>query len=94
MTRTGINRVSLFLPLAFSAVAFVVVMANIAAGVGPQPDETSSAHLWQLLIVLQLPFVLLFLATAEWRTMSPALLFGLQLAAIGGACIPVWLAGF
>ena len=94
MTRARINRVLLILPLMFSAIAFAVVIANIAAGVPPQPDENASAHIWQLLMIAQLPLVLLFLVTADWRTWSPALLFGLQLAAIAAACVPVWLAGY
>ena len=94
MTRADINRALLILPLMFSGIAFAVVIANVAAGVPPQADENASAHIWQLLMVAQLPLVLVFLATADWRTWTPALLFGLQLAAIAAACAPVWLAGY
>ena len=94
MTRAGIRRVSFILPLVFSAIAFAVVITNVAAGVPPQPDENASAHIWQLLMITQLPLVVLFLVTADWRTWSPAILFGVQLVAIAAACIPVWLAGY
>ena len=94
MTRADVNRASLVLPLLFSLLAVVVVVANIVAGVQPQPDENASAHIWQLLIIAQLPFMAVFMTTAKWRTWSPALLFGAQLAAMGIACVPVWLAGY
>ena len=94
MTSARLNRVAAILPLTFSALAFAIVMTNVLSGVPPQPDETASAHLWQALIVLQLPLILVFAATANWRTASPALLIGAQFLGIAIACIPVWLAGY
>ena len=32
-----------------------------------QPDEGAAAHIFQLLIVAQVPMIVLFLATADWR---------------------------
>ena len=58
MTRTRLNRVTAILPLVFSALAFAIVMANLLSGVGPQRDETASAHLWQALMLVQLPLIL------------------------------------
>lgn len=94
MTRSTVNRITLILPLVLSAFAFALVMANVLSGVPPQPDENASAHIWQLLMAAQLPLVILFLATADWRSRSPALLFGMQVAAIAAACVPVWLASY
>ena len=94
MTRARLNRVSAIVPLIFSALAFAIVMANVLAGIAPQPDETTSAHLWQTLMLLQLPLILVFAATANWRTASPPLLIGAQLLGIATACTPVWLAGY
>ena len=94
MTRSTVNRITLVLPLVLSALAFALVMTNILLGVPPQPDENTSAHIWQLLMAAQLPLVVLFLVTAEWRSWSPALLFGTQVAAIVAACFPVWAAGY
>lgn len=94
MTRTQVNRVAGILPLVFSGLAFVVVIANVIAGVPPQPDEDASAHLWQLLMAAQLPLLLIFVVTADWRKRSTALLISAQLFAIGLACFPVWLAGY
>ena len=95
MTETRINRISVWVPLLCSGLAFAIVLANIIARVPPQPDENSSAHLWQLLMVAQLPFVALFLVTADWQRWQRSLtIAALQFAAIAAAAIPVWLAGY
>jgi len=94
MSGTRLNSVAALLPLVFSVLAFAIVMANVLAGVAPQPDETTSAHLWQALMLLQLPLILVFAATADWRMASPVLLIGAQLLGIGIACTPVWLSGY
>ncbi len=94
MTRSRVNRLSLALPLLLSALAFGLVVANIVAGTPPQADENGSAHIWQLLMGAQLPLVILFIATADWRSRTPALLVAAQLAAIALACLPVWVAGY
>ena len=94
MTRAQINRFTGLVALLLSLLAFAIVMANIFAGVPPQPDENASAHLWQLLMASQLPLILLFIATADWRSRASALLLGLQLLGIALACLPVWLAGY
>ena len=92
--RARINRITAILPLVISALAFGIVIANILAGVPPKPDEDLSAHLWQLLMAGQLPLILVFLVSADWRRWSTALILGAQLAAIAAACVPVWLAGY
>jgi len=94
MTSAQVNRVTATLPLVCSGLALVVVVAAIATGVRPQPDEGAIAHLWQLLMAAQLPLILLFLITADWRTRRPLLLLGLQVTAIALACLPVWLTGY
>lgn len=94
MTQARLNRIAFVLPLIFSAIALAIVIGNIVAGVPPQPDETASAHLWQLLMVVQLPIIIAFLVTADWRSWSPAVRLSLQLATFAAACIPVWLAGY
>ena len=94
MTHARFNRIAAVVPVAFSAIAFAIVIANILLGTPPQPDENASAHLWQLLMIAQLPFILLFAATADWRRRTPALVIALQLFGIALACLPVWLAGY
>lgn len=71
MTRAGVNRVASVAPLILSAVAFAIVMANFIARVPPQPDEKASAHIWQLLMVGQLPITVTFLGTSDWRVDQP-----------------------
>ena len=94
MTQPGVNRVTSVAPLIFSAIAFAIVVANIIARVPPQPDENASAHVWQLLMVGQLPIIAAFLATSDWRDRSTKLILAAQLAAFTAAAVPVWLAGY
>ncbi len=94
MTRAILNRLSLIVPLVFSAAALLIVLANILAGVPPQTDENASAHLFQILIALQAPIIAFFLLSADWRSSRPLLLLGLQLAAIAIALLPIWAAGY
>ena len=94
MTQARINRLSFVTPLVFSTIAFLLVMANIAAAVPPQQDENASAHIWQLLMILQMPLIIIFLVTADWRSSSPGYRFAAQVGAFVIACLPVWLAGY
>ena len=94
MNRAGIIRVTGVAPLVCSALAFAIVMANVIAGVPPQPDENASVHLWQLLMAVQFPLILLFVATADWRSRWTVLLVLAQVGGIALAALPVWLAGY
>jgi hypothetical protein len=93
-SRTRTYRTALAASLVVSALALAVVLANIFAGVGPQHDETASAHLWQLLMGIQLPLVAITIAAADWRRRATIPLIGLQILAIFAAALPVWLAGY
>ena len=58
-------------------------------------DEGWQAHLFQLLVVLQVPIVVLFAATANWKQPSRTLLvLGLQIAAWCAALGALYVAGF
>jgi hypothetical protein len=81
-------------PLVLSALAFAVVMANVIAGVPPQPDEDASAHIWQLMMVTNVLLIFAFAATADWRRRRAPLVLGAQILGIAIACLPVWLAGY
>lgn len=61
------NRILMAAPVMCSLIALAIVVGNVAAGVPPQPDEGTSAHLFQLLIAVQFPLVIGFAATAEWN---------------------------
>ena len=85
-----------FLPLVMSSVALLLVLAHVAAvGVQPQADEGAAAHLWQLLMVTQLPFIAY--SGIRWVPLAPkhgltVLLTQLAFALVAAA--PVLLLGF
>ena len=80
-----------FLPLAMSlgALATVAIAAIVAAQhgghLGGEKDEGSAAHMWQLLMTVQIPIVLWF--AAKWLRRAPQASFSV-LALQAGA----WLA--
>ena len=93
--RRGINRILMVLPILFSLLALALVLGNVAAGVPPQQDEGTSAHLFQLLIAAQLPLVLLFLATSDWmRPMRLFLALTVQALAVAAALGSLAWAGY
>ena len=88
-----IRRPSAFLPLAMSLGALAAVLIFlILHGPAPQPDEGAAAHIWQTLMVCQLPIIGFF--AIRWIPRSPrqALpILGLQFAAALAAAAPVFL---
>ena len=62
-----INRILMIAPVVCSLIALGLVVGNVAAGVPPQADEGTAAHLFQLLMVAQIPLVIGFVATANWK---------------------------
>jgi hypothetical protein len=59
---------------------------------GGLKDEGAAAHLWRLLIVLQVPLIAAFLFTSDWRRPGEvAKTLVLQIAALGLAIAPVAL---
>jgi uncharacterized membrane protein HdeD (DUF308 family) len=86
---------SAFMPMAMSLTALAVVLGNIAVfGVVHEADEGAAAHIWQLLMAGQLPFLVYFLI--RWLPRVPrqtlyvlALQFGAALAALA----PVYILG-
>ncbi len=63
-----INHVSSRVIMVLSVIALLAVLSGYFQP--PQPDEGSAAHIFQLCIVLLVPSVLLFLATADWKQPS------------------------
>jgi dihydrodipicolinate synthase/N-acetylneuraminate lyase len=84
---------SAFLPVAMSLGALAVVIAQIVfVGVARQPDEGTAAHLWQILMAVQLPIIVYFAIRYLPRNpRSAALILALQVLAIIAACAPVYL---
>ena len=93
---TMLKQPSASLPLALSFAAIVTVLVHVVLfGVGRQVDEGMAAHLWQLLMVGQVPIIAFF--AIKWLPQSPkpALqVLALQLCAAITACAPVFLLGF
>ena len=70
MNRQKINRICATAPLILSWTACVWVLGNVAGGIPAAHaggDEGLGFHIFWLLILAQMPFVLGYLATAEWN---------------------------
>lgn len=68
MLRARVHSILGWTPVGLSLAAFLVVVVALATGwERGLTDEGLAAHLWQLLIVLQLPLFIAFVATAERR---------------------------
>jgi triacylglycerol esterase/lipase EstA (alpha/beta hydrolase family) len=90
---TMMKRPSAFLPVAMSLGALATVFLQIALhGTAPQADEGAAAHIWQLLMAGQVPFVLFF--AARWVAESPRQaepILAVQVGAALAATAPVFL---
>ena len=93
--RVLFRRASAFVPLALSLAALVVVAIQVGLhGAAHEPDEGAAAHLWQLLMAGQVPFVGLF--AVKWLPRTPRralMVLACQLAAAICAAAPVFLLG-
>ena len=82
-----------FGPVAMSLAALLVVVVRIAIiGTGPEPDEGTAAHLWQLLMAGQVPVIAYFAIKWLPRAPGPALAV-LVMQGVAGlmAAAPVFL---
>jgi hypothetical protein len=88
----AIKRPSAFLPVAMSVAALATVLLYLASfGPSSQPDEGAAAHIWQLLMVGQLPIIAFFAIKWLPRTPKAALaVLALQAGAALAALAPVW----
>ncbi len=87
-----LKRPSALIPVAMSVAALATVIGYAAMfGIARQADEGTAAHVWQLLMVGQVPvvafFVIRWLLTAP-RKAVPVLV--LQVGAVLAAMFPVW----
>jgi len=70
MNEPTIRQPAVFLPLVMSLVALAMVLVHFAIyGIVVESDEGTAAHIFQLLMVAQIPF-LAFLAF-RWVTLAP-----------------------
>jgi hypothetical protein len=92
MDGTLLKRPSALLPVAMSVAALATVIGYAATfGIARQADEGAAAHLWQLLMVGQVPVVAFF--AIKWLPTAPrqALpVLGFQVGAALAAVFPVW----
>ena len=89
------KRPSAFLPVAMSVAALAMVLGHVAMfGAAREPDEGTAAHLFQLLMVAQVPIVAYF--AIRWLPRAPRRgmpILGLQIAAALAALAPVLVLG-
>jgi hypothetical protein len=87
---------SAFLPIAMSLGALGMVGLFVALhGTAPQADEGAEAHIWQLLMAGQVPFVLYF--AVKWIPKIPkqgVAILAMQIGAALAASAPVFLLGW
>jgi len=90
---TMMKQPSAFLPVAMSFAALATVLAHVLrVGVAREADEGTAAHIFQLLMIAQVPIVAFFAIT--WLPQAPrqALpVLALQAAAALAALAPVFL---
>ena len=89
---TVARRPSAFLPLAMSGAAFALVLCRVAFyGAAHGTDEGAAAHLFQLLLIAQVPVVAFFAVTWLPRAPRSSLsVLALQAIAILVASAPVY----
>jgi len=86
---------SALVPLGLAAAALTLpYILVLIFGPDPTGDEGVGAHSWQLLMLLQIPAILVFVA--RWAPQEPKqtiVVLGIQIAAFLAAAAPVFLLG-
>jgi hypothetical protein len=94
--QTLFKKPSGFIPVAMSSVALLIVLAHVAlVGVEPEADEGAAAHLWQLLMVGQMPLIAYF--GVRWVAAAPRqglMVLATQLGFALMAALPIFIFGF
>jgi tryptophan-rich sensory protein len=86
--RMLLRQPSAFLPVIMSAIALATVLTHVAVyGAARVADEGTAAHVFQLLIVAQLPIVAYFAIKFLSRTPRPALIVLIIQACAGLAAL-------
>lgn len=94
--REILKQPSAFVPVVMSVAAMGTIVAQLVfVGSAPQPDEGTAAHLFQLLIGMQLPIVLYFAIKWLGRAARPAgIVLLIQFAAALLALAPIYHFGW
>ena len=89
--RTLINTWCGRVPIAMSLAAIALLIVALTTGwERGYKDEGAVAHSWQLLMGLQIPLIVAYLATADWRRpLGVAAILGLQVLGLLLAMAPV-----
>ena len=87
-----IKKPSAFLPIMMSLAALAIVLVFLAMfGIVHETDEGASAHIWQLLMALQVPIIIFF--AIKWFVRAPRqslYVLALQAGAAFAALSPVY----
>jgi hypothetical protein len=87
-----VRRPSAFIPFFMSFAALSLVLCHVALyGAVREPDEGTAAHIWQLLMGLQVPILAFF--AIKWLPKAPAqtlIVLGMQAAAALVSIAPVF----
>jgi hypothetical protein len=87
-----LKRPTAFMPIAMSAGALASVIGYVAMfGTARQADEGAAAHIWQVLMVGQVPVAAMF--AVKWLSAAPRqalAVMALQIGAALAAMLPVW----
>ena len=87
-----VRRPSAWLPIVMSLAALAIVLIHIARfGAAREPDEGTSAHLWQILMAGQLPIIAVF--AIKWLPQIPKaalVVLAVQILAGIAAAAPVF----
>jgi hypothetical protein len=92
-TNSTLRLPSAFLPIAMSLIALALVLGRLVlVGSTREADEGTLAHIWQLLIAVQVPIIVFFAVKYLPRTPKEAsFVLALQAFAVLAACAPVFL---
>ena len=87
-----IRQPSAFLPIIMSLAALALVLGHIALfGTAREADEGATAHIWQILMAVQVPIIAFFaIKYVSQRPKEALLILALQIVAILAACAPVF----
>ena len=90
------SKPSAFIPMLMSVAALMLLLGGIAAGVVVrEADEGAIAHIWQLLMAGQVPFVAFY--AVKWLPRAPATalqVLAVQVGAALAALAPVYWLGW
>ncbi len=87
-----IRQPSAFLPVAMSLVALALVLGYVALfGVVHEADEGTAAHIWQILMAVQIPIIAFFaIKYVPQKPKQALLVLAMQIVAALAACAPIF----